>query len=54
MVFRGERRMLSSCIISAMTARKMLRKQCEGYLAYVVDTSEKEARLEEVFGCVPR
>ena len=34
--FRGIRRELSSNIISAMAAQRMLRKGCQGYLAYVV------------------
>ena len=36
--FRGIRRELSSNIISAMAAQRMLRKGCKGYLAYVVET----------------
>ena len=35
--FRGFRRELSSCMISAMAAQRMLHKGCQGYLAYVVD-----------------
>ena len=42
--FRGIRRELSSNIISAMVAQRMLRKGCRGYLAYVVET-EKEGTL---------
>ena len=38
--FRGLRRELSSCMISAMTAQRMLRKGCQGYLAYVVETGK--------------
>ena len=37
-VFRGERNVIPNCIISAMTARKMLKKGCEAYLAYVLET----------------
>ena len=39
-MFRGLRRELSSCMISAMTAQRMLRKGCQGYLAYVVETRD--------------
>ena len=39
--FRGIRRELSSNIISAMTAQRMLRKGCQGYLAYVVETENE-------------
>ena len=33
--FRGMRKELSSNMISAMAAQRMLRKGCQGYLAYV-------------------
>ena len=46
--FRGLRRELSSCMISAMTAQKMLRKGCQGYLAYVVETGKEETILDEI------
>ena len=39
--FRGLRRELSSSMISAMTAQRMLRKGCQGYLAYVVETGNE-------------
>ena len=42
--FRGIRRELSYNMISAMAAQRMLRKGCQGYLAYVVET-EKEGIL---------
>ena len=38
--FRGIRRELSSSMISAMAAQRMLRKGCQGYLAYVVETGK--------------
>ena len=40
--FRGIRRELSSNIISAMAAQRMLRKGCQGYLAYVAETEKRE------------
>ena len=46
--FKGLRRELSSCMISAMTAQKMLRKGCQGYLAYVVETGKKGTILDEI------
>ena len=46
--FRGLRRELSSCMISAMTAHKMLRKCCQGYLAYVVETGKEGTILDEI------
>ena len=44
--FRGMHRELSSNMISAMAAQRMLRKGCQGYLAYVVET-EKEGTLRD-------
>ena len=46
--FKGLRRELSSCMISAMTAQKMLRKGCQGYLAYVVETGNEGTILDEI------
>ena len=46
--FRGLRRELSSYMISAMTAQKMLRKGCQGYLAYVVETGKEGTILDEI------
>ena len=39
--FRGIRRELSYNMISAMAAQRMLRKGCQGYLAYVVETENE-------------
>ncbi|XP_024155799.1 uncharacterized protein LOC112163766 [Rosa chinensis] len=36
--FRGERNILSSCLISAITAEKLMNKGCQAYLAHIVDT----------------
>ena len=46
--FKGLRRELSSCMISAMTAQRMLRKGCQGYLAYVVGTGKEGTILDEI------
>ena len=46
--FRGLRKELSSCMISAMTTQKMLRKGCQGYLAYVVETGKEGTILDEI------
>ena len=37
-IFVDERSNLLSNVISAATVRKMVRKGCEAYLAYVIDT----------------
>ena len=39
--FKGLRRELSSSMISAMAAQRMLHKGCQGYLAYVVKTGKE-------------
>ena len=39
--FRGVCRELSSSMISAMAAQRLLRKGCQGYLAYVVETGRR-------------
>ena len=46
--FRGIRRELSSNIISAMAAQRMLHKGCQGYLAYVVETKEEGILVDEI------
>ena len=46
--FRGIRRELSSNMISAMAARRMLRKGCQGYLAYVVETGKEWTLVDEI------
>ncbi|KAH9658749.1 Endonuclease [Citrus sinensis] len=46
--FCGERRILPSCVISAIDARRLLRKGCSAYLAYVIATGVRELRLEDI------
>ena len=46
--FRGIRRELSSNIIAAMTVQRMLRKVCQGYLAYVVETRKERTMVDEI------
>ena len=46
--FRGIRRKLSSCMIFAMTAQRILSKGCQGYLAYVVETGKEGTTLDEI------
>ena len=46
--FRGIRRELSSNIISAMAVQRMLRKGCQGYLAYVVETEKEGILVDEI------
>ena len=46
--FRGIHRELSSSMISAMAAQRMLRKGCHGYLAYVVETGNEGTLVDEI------
>ena len=46
--FRGIRRELSSSMISAMATQRMLRKCCQGYLAYVVETGKEGTLVDEI------
>ena len=45
---RGICRELSSSMISAMTAQRMLHKGCQGYLAYVVETRKEGTLVDEI------
>ena len=47
-IFRGIRREIAPSLINAMTASKMLRKGCQGYLAFVVDRRQVGTRLEDI------
>ena len=46
--FRGIRRELSSSMISALAAQRMLRKGCQSYLAYVVETGKEGTLVDEI------
>ena len=46
--FRGIRRELSSSMISAMAAQRMLRKGCQGYLDYVVEIGKEGTLVDEI------
>ena len=46
--FKGMRKELSSNMISAMAAQRMLRKGCQGYLAYVVETEKEGTLVDEI------
>ncbi|CAH9075667.1 unnamed protein product, partial [Cuscuta epithymum] len=47
--FEGDRGKSHACIISVMRARKMMRKGCHTYLAYVVDDTKKEVDIKDVW-----
>ena len=46
--FIGERSNHLSNVISAATTRTMVRKGCEAYVAYVVDTEKTEPRSSDI------
>ena len=48
MIFRGIRREIAHSLINAITASKMLRKGCQGYLAFVVDRRHEGTQLEDI------
>ena len=48
MIFQGIRREIAPSLINVMTASKMLRKGCQGYLAFVVDRRQEGTRLEDI------
>ena len=47
-IFRAIRREIAPSFINVMTASKMLRKGCQGYLAFVVDRRQKGTQLEDI------
>ena len=46
--YQGDRSDISPCLISALTAGKLLAKRCQGILAYVLDSKSKVPVLEEI------
>ena len=48
MEFEDDRRVLPTCMISALEAKRLLHKGCETYLAHVIDTSTPKVTLEIV------
>ena len=46
--FCGERDVLPSCLISAVTAGKLLSRGCQAYLAHVVDTRIRVLKVEDI------
>ena len=47
-IFCGERKILSTSLISVIQANKMLRKACQGYLVYAIESANSEMQLAEV------
>ena len=46
--YQGDRSAVSPCLISALTARKLLAKKCQEILAYVLDNNKKVPVLEGI------
>ena len=46
--YQGNRSDILPCLISALTARKLLAKGCQGILAYMLDTKMKVPNLGEI------
>ena len=46
--FRGIRRELSSSMISTLAAQRMLRKGCQDYLAYLVETGKEGTLVDKI------
>ena len=44
--FEGDKRILPTCVISAIEAKKLLCKGCEAYLAHMVDKSTPKITLD--------
>ena len=47
-VFRGEKGSENYSMVSALTARRMMRKGCEAFLAYVIDTEKEGQKLDSL------
>ena len=47
-IFRGERGSKHYSMVSALTARRMMRKGCEAFLAYVIDTEKEGQKLNSL------
>ena len=50
MVFEGDHRILPTCVISALEAKRLLHKECESYLAHVIDTLTSKVTVGSVPG----
>ena len=46
--FESDKRILPMCVISVLEAKRLLHKDCEAYLAHVIDKSSFEVTLDNV------
>ena len=47
-VFYGEQQGVPSCLVSAVTAFKMIKDGCTAYLAHVIDSSQSAKELNDI------
>lgn len=47
-IFQGERNVIPNSMISIMTAKKLMRKGCMVYLAYVIDSKKDTDQLSNL------
>ena len=47
-IFYGERQILPFSVISIISARRLLKKYCFAYLAYVIDNRVSDVKLEDI------
>ena len=47
-MFRGERNIVSSCMISVITVRKLLRKGFIAYLTYTLEVKKKRMEVSNI------
>ena len=48
MIFEGEKMFKPAALISVVTAQKLLRKGCVGYLAYILNSNDEGPRLKDI------
>jgi len=47
-VFKGERKVILSCVISVLVARKLLRKGCSAWLAHIIELEKGNIYLASI------
>ena len=47
-VFCGDRSVVPNCLISAVTAFRMIKEGCQAYLAHVVDNNKAETKIDDI------
>ena len=46
--FEGDRKILPTCVISTLKAKRLLHKGCEVYLAHMIDKSSSEVTFDNM------